>query len=366
MALTVVVVYLLRLLSLQIMSDDYKKNADNNAFLKRVQFPSRGVIYDRNDSLLVYNEPAYDIMVVMDEQMGVDTMAFCKTIGITKEEYIARMLEVKDRNRNPGYSRYTQQLFMSQIPAVEASVFHEKLAFFNGFYIQNRSTRQYSCNSAAHILGDVGEVSPADIEEDEYYESGDYIGKLGVEKSYEALLRGEKGVEVLLRDARGRIKGHYQHGKFDKKPVPGHDLTLGIDIKLQRLGERLMQGKIGSVVALDPTTGEVLCMVSSPSYDPRLMVGHKRGKNHLALSRDPRKPLLNRAIMGQYPPGSTFKTSQALTFLQEGIITPGTAYPCHHGFQFKGLHVGCHGHASPLPLAPAISTSCNGYFCWGL
>lgn len=366
MAITVVVVYLIRLLSIQIMSDDYKKNAENNAFLKRVQFPSRGVIYDRNDSLLVYNEPAYDIMVIMNEQKGVDTAAFCKTVGITKEEYIERMELLKDRNRNPGYSIYTPQLFMSQIPAVEASVFHEKLAFFNGFYIQNRSIREYSCNSAAHILGDVGEVSPSDIEEDDYYSSGDFIGKLGVEKSYESYLRGEKGTEILLRDARGRIKGHFQGGKHDKKPVPGHDLTLGLDIKLQRLGERLMEGKIGSIVALDPTTGEVLCMVSSPSYDPRIMIGHKRGKSHLALSRDPRKPLLNRAIMGQYPPGSTFKTSQALTFLQEGIITPGTSYPCHHGFQYKGLHVGCHGHAAPLPLAPAISTSCNGYFCWGL
>lgn len=204
------------------------------------------------------------------------------------------------------------------------------------------------------------------MEDDEYYLPGDFIGKLGVERSYEKQLRGEKGVEVLLRDAHGRIQGNYMEGKFDKAPVPGKNLTLSLDIELQMLGERLLEGKIGSIVAIEPSTGEVLCLVSSPTYDPSLMIGRDRGKNHLAMSKDPWKPLLNRAIMGAYPPGSTFKTTQALTFLQEGIINTGTMYPCSGGFSYRGLHVGCHAHPSPLSLIPAIATSCNGYFCWGL
>ena len=366
-AITVVVVYIIRLFTLQLASDDYKKNADSNAFLKKIEFPSRGTISDRNGELMVYNQPSYDIMVVINEEKGrLDTTEFCRAIGITKEFFIQRMDEIKDRNKNPGYSRFTQQLFMSQLSDREYSVFREKMFRFPGFYVQKRSIRQYQYPYAAHVLGDVGEVSEADIEKDSYYQPGDYIGKLGVERYYEKDLRGEKGVQILLRDAHGRIQGRYQNGKYDRKPVPGRDLTLGIDLKLQALGERMLEGKIGAIVAIEPSTGEVLCMVSSPSYDPRMMVGRMRGRNHRMLSHDSWKPLLNRAIMGQYPPGSTFKTTQALTYLTEGIIKPNTLFPCHHGFYYRGLHVGCHGHPSPLNLIEAISTSCNGYFCWGL
>lgn len=365
-AVCIVVVYLVRLFTLQLMSDDFKRNADSNAFLKRIQFPARGAMRDRTGKLLVYNQPAYDIMVVMSEMGGVDTLDLCQSLGITRETFDHRMEEIKDRSRNPGYSSYTQQLFMNQLSAEEFSTFQEKLFRFPGFYVQKRSIRQYAYPNAAHVLGDVGEVGPADIEADDYYQSGDYIGKLGVERSYERQLRGEKGVEILLRDARGRIKGNYQNGKFDRDPVPGKNLTLSIDLELQQLGERLMQGKLGSIVAIEPSTGEVLCMVSAPNYDPRIMVGRQRGRNNRMLTLDPLKPLLNRAIMGTYPPGSTFKTSQALTFLEEGIITPQTTYPCSGGFRFGHLKVGCHGHASPIPLIPTIATSCNGYFCWGL
>lgn len=366
-AIFIVTVYIIRLFTLQIMSDDYKKNADSNAFLKKFEFPARGVISDRNGKLLVYNQNAYDIMVVMNEEKGrLDTTEFCNSLGITKEFFIKRMEEIKDRNKNPGYSRFTQQLFMSQLSEKEFSVFQEKIYRFPGFYVQRRSVRQYTMPYAAHVLGDVAEVSAADIEEDSYYQPGDYIGKMGVEKSYEKQLRGEKGVQIMLRDAHGRIQGSYMNGKFDRRPVPGKDLTLSLDIKLQALGERLLEGKIGSIVAIEPSTGEVLCMVSSPTYDPRTVTGRKRGKMHAILSRNPWKPLLNRSIMGMYPPGSTFKTTQGLTFLTEGIIGPGTSFPCHHGFYCRGLHVGCHGHASPISLVPAIGTSCNGYFCWGL
>ena len=367
-AIVIVVIYLLRLLSLQILSDDYKKNADSNAFLKKVEFPARGVISDRNGKLMVYNQHSYDLMVVMNEEKDhLDTLEFCEALGITKEDFIKRMDEIKDRSKNPGYSRFTQQLFMSQLSEKEFSIFQEKMYRFPGFYVQRRSVRQYVYPYAAHVLGDVAEVSPADIEEDDYYQPGDYIGKLGVERYYEKQLRGEKGIQILLRDAHGRIKGKYQNGALDRKPVAGKDLTLSIDINLQALGERLLEGKIGSIVAIEPATGEVLCMVSSPTYDPRIMVGRQRGKMHRELQKNVWKPLLNRSIMGQYPPGSTFKTSQGLTFVTEGVINPiSTLFPCHRGFYHKGLHVGCHGHGSPISLVPAISTSCNGYFCWGL
>ena len=367
-ATLIVVVYIIRLFMLQISSDDYKKSADSNAFLKRIDFPSRGVITDRHGKLLVFNQPSYDIMVVMNE-MGdhLDTLEFCQTLNISRQEFDSRMATIKDRNRNPGYSRFTQQLFLTQLSDKDFSVFQEKMYRFPGFYVQRRSIRQYQYPYAAHVLGDVAEVSPAEVEADDYYQPGDYIGKLGVERSYERQLRGEKGVKILLRDAHGRIQGSYQNGALDRRPKPGKNLTLAIDFDLQALGERLMQNKIGSIVAIEPSTGEILCMVSSPTYDPRLMVGRQRSKNHLELSRNAWKPLLNRSIMGQYPPGSTFKTTQGLTFMNEGIIHPTqTAYPCGHGFNYKGLHVGCHGHASPLSLVPALSTSCNGYFCWGL
>ena len=365
--IAIVLIYTIRLFTLQLLSDDYKKNADSNAFLKKIEFPSRGTVYDRNGKLMVYNQPSYDIMVVMNEARGhLDTLEFCSALGMTKAEFIKRMSDIKDRNKNPGYSRFTQQLFKSQLSDKEFSVFREKMFRFPGFYVQKRSIRQYEYPYGAHVLGDVGEVSDADIEEDDYYQPGDYIGKLGVEKAYEKQLRGEKGVQILLRDAHGRIQGSYQDGKFDKKPVAGKDLTLSIDVNLQALAERMLQGKIGSVVAIEPSTGEVLALVSSPTYDPRTLVGRMRSKTHRALSRNVWKPLLNRAIMGQYPPGSTFKTTQALTYLTEGIITPSTMFPCNHGFSYHGLHVGCHGHPSPLNLIEAISTSCNGYFCWGL
>lgn len=364
--LAVALLFIVRLFVLQIMSDDYKKHADSNAFLKKIQYPSRGVIYDRTDKLLVYNQPAYDITVVMKEITSLDTLDLCRTLQITPEFLKKRFRDLKNRNLNPGYSPYTNQVFLTQLSAEECGVFQEKQFKFPGFYIQRRTIRQYNYNAGAHILGDIAEVSKSEMEEDEYYAPGDFIGKLGVERFYEKQLRGEKGVEVLLRDAHGRIQGNYMDGAFDKASVPGKNLTLSLDIELQMLGERLLEGKIGSIVAIEPSTGEVLCLVSSPTYDPRLMVGRNRGKNHLEMARNPWKPLLNRAIMGTYPPGSTFKTTQALTFLQEGIITTATSYSCVGGFSYKGLHVGCHGHPSPLSLIPAIATSCNGYFCWGL
>lgn len=362
----VVLLFIVRLFGLQILSDKYKRYADSNAFLNKIQYPSRGAIYDRNGKLLVFNQPAYDVTFVPREVENLDTLDFCRSLGITEEQFLQRMADVRDRRKNPGYSKYTPQVFMTQLSAEECGIFQEKLFKFPGFSIQRRTIRQYSYNSAGHVLGDIGEVSLSDIEKDDYYIRGDYIGKQGIERSYEKYLRGEKGVEVLLRDAHGRIQGHYMDGKLDRPSVPGKNLKLGIDIDLQMLGERLMQNKIGAIVAIEPKTGEILCMVSSPNFDPHMMIGRQRGKNHLLLEKDRQKPLLNRAIMGTYPPGSTFKTTQGLIFLQEGIIQEETSFPCSHGFIYRGLKVGCHGHASPLPLIPAIATSCNAYFCWGL
>lgn len=365
-AIVIVLIFVVRLFVLQIMTDTYKKNADSNAFFNKIQYPSRGAIYDRNGKLLVFNQPSYEVSFIPREVTRLDTLDFCLTLNITKEQFLSRMKDVKNRWMNPGYSTYTHQVFMTQLSAEECGVFQEKLFKFPGFYIQRRTIRQYTYNSAGHALGDIGEVSMKDIETDDYYIRGDYIGKQGIEKSYEEYLRGEKGVEVLLRDAHGRIQGRYMDGKYDRTSVPGKNLTLGLDIDLQMLGERLMKNKIGAIVAIEPETGEILCLVSAPNYDPHLMIGRQRGKSNRILQMDKQKPLLNRAIMGVYPPGSTFKAAQALTFLQEGVIQPSTSYPCSHGFSYGSLHVGCHGHASPLPLIPAIATSCNSYFCWGL
>ena len=303
-ATLIVVIYILSLIQLQITSDDYKKSADSNAFLKKIEYPARGGIYDRNGKLMVYNQPAYDLMVVMNEAKDhLDTLDFCEALNITREEFDRRMEAIKDRSKNPGYSRFTQQIFMNQLSEADFSVFQEKMFRFPGFYIQRRTIRQYEYPLAAHVLGDVAEVSPAEIEEDEYYQPGDYIGKLGIERSYEKQLRGVKGMQILLRDAHGRVQGRYQNGRLDRRAVAGKNLTLGLDVELQKLGERLMEGKIGSIVAIEPSTGEVLCMVSSPSYDPRMMVGRQRSKSHRQLSENVWKPLLIRSIMGEYPPG---------------------------------------------------------------
>ena len=364
--LAIIAVFIGRLFSLQVLDDKYKEHADSNAFLNKTVYPSRGVMYDRTGKLLVSNQPAYDVMVCMRNVNDLDTLAFCQSLGITREFFDKRMADVKNRRLNPGYSSYTDQLFLSQLTAEDFAMFQEQLYKFSGFSIQRRTIRQYNYPVAGHLFGDLGEVSKKDIAKDGYYVQGDFIGKQGIESYYEKQLRGDKGKEVLLRDAYGRVKGAYMDGHMDVAPIPGKNLTLSLDIELQALAERLLQNKIGSVVAIEPSTGEVLCMASSPTFDPQMLVGRKRGENHRLLSQDKQKPLLNRAIMGTYPPGSTFKTSQALTYLQEGIITPETQFPCALGFKHKGLRVGCHAHSSPIPLVPSLATSCNSYYCWGL
>ncbi|MDL2265875.1 penicillin-binding protein 2 [Parabacteroides sp. OttesenSCG-928-G21] len=362
----VVVIFIIQLFSLQITNSDYKSWADSNAFLNRTLYPSRGMIYDREGRLLVYNEPAYDVMIIMREVQPFDTLDFCQTVGITKDIFDKRIEEIKDRRLNPGYSSYVPQRFMKQLSAKEYGVLQEKLYKFPGFYIQNRTIRNYEYSNAPLLLGNIGEVDKRDLEDDPYYVQGDDSGRSGVERSYEKELRGEKGVEILLRDAHGRVKGKYEEGAHDIAPVSGKNLTLSIDMELQAYGEMLMQNKIGSIVMIEPETGEVLCMVSAPTFDPKILVGRQRGSNHSELEKDPRKPLYDRSIMATYPPGSTFKPAQGLVFLQEGVITPNTRYSCAYGYTFRGGKPACHGHESPLGLIPALATSCNSYFCWGL
>ncbi len=360
----IVLIYLIRLLVLQVGDDKYKESAESNAFLKRVIYPARGLMYDRNGKLVVFNKPAYDVMIIPKDVKEFDTVALCSSLDITKDELLQKWEEMKNPRKNPGYSAYTPQKLISHLSQEDYGKLQEKLYLFPGFFIQKRTVREYAFPSAANILGNIREVSAADIERDRYYRRGDYTGDLGVEKSYENALRGVKGMEILMKDAHGRIKGKYEDGIHDISPQSGHNLTLSIDMDLQQYGEQLMKGKIGAIVAIEPSTGEILALVSSPSYDPSLLVGRDRGKNYASLVRDPLKPLYDRALQGAYPPGSTFKPTQGLIFLQEGIVNLQTMYPCYHGY-VNGLRVGCHGHASPISLKPALQTSCNAYFCWG-
>ncbi len=360
--LVIALIYCGRLFSLQIADSKYKKSADTNAFLRKTIYPSRGLIYDRNGELVVYNQPSYDVMLIPRDTHEFDTLDFCATLHITPKQLNDRFTEMK---RAPGYSSYTPQKLISHLSAQDYGRLQEKLYRFPGFFIQKRILRQYNHLAAPHVLGNIREASAKDIERDEYYAPGDYCGDLGVERSYEEYLRGVKGVEILIRDAHGRIQGRYDGGKHDVAPISGRDLKLSLDIKLQEYAESLMVGKRGAVVAIEPATGEVLCMVSTPGFDPTLLVGRERGANYAKLAADPASPLFDRAIQAAYPPGSTFKPTQGLIFLEEGIIVPSTPFPCYHGYVNGSLRVGCHSHGSPLPLKPALATSCNAYFCWG-
>ena len=356
----IVLLYIVRLFSLQILDDRYKEGADSNAFLKKTQYPPRGLIYDRNNTLLVYNKPAYDITLIMREIRDLDTLSFCRALNIDKKFFIKRIAEIKDRKRNYGYSSYTPQVFMTQLSIEDIATIQQSMYKYPGFYIQNRTLREYAFPHAAHVLGSIGEVSQKRIENDSYYKSGDYAGRDGVEYTYENSLRGEKGVEILLRDAKGRIKGKYEDGRMDVAPKAGSNLVLTIDIQLQVLAEKLLDGKIGSVVAIEPKTGEILALVSNPTFNPALLVGRQRSKNYAELVRDPTKPLMNRATQAQYSPGSTFKPIQALVTLELGGINEHTRFSCSG----KGsTPIKCtHSHGSPVDLLNAIEQSCNPYF----
>ena len=329
--IVITIIYIVRLFNLQVADETYKKNADSNAFLSKTIYPSRGMIYDRNGKLLVYNQPAYDVMVIPREIHDLDSLDLCATLQISLQQLREKFAEMRDPRRNPGYSSFTQQVLIRHLSVEDYGRLQEKLYRFPGFFIQKKILRKYDCVAGANVLGNIREVNANDIEKDAYYQPGDYTGDLGIEKSYEQYLRGVKGQEILIRDAHGRIQGRYNNGANDVAPISGKTLTLSINYELQEYGERLMQGKIGGVVAIEPSTGEILALVSSPTYDPSLLVGKERGKNYRDLVNNPYKPLFDRAIMAAYPPGSQFKPTQGLIFLQEGIITTQTSYPSYHG-----------------------------------
>lgn len=352
-------IYIFRLFYIQVIDDSYKLDARNQAFRYNTEFPVRGYIYDRNNKLLVYNEAAYDLMVLPKKIKNLDTMDFCNLLGITKDLFIKKMKKAVQAPNSPR----KQSIFEKQLSPKEYASLQERLYRFPGFYVQSRTLRKYPKRIAAHMLGYIGEASKETTEKDPYYNEGDYLGISGIEKTYEKALRGKKGMHIMMVDVHNREKGSYMNGLYDTMAIPGKPLTSTIDGNLQEYAELLMQNKIGSVVALDPSTGEILSIVTSPTYDPNLFVGRARNKNYGLLSQDSiGKPLFNRSTMASYPPGSTFKLIMALIGLHEGVLTPGTRYPCARGYPPLGGRPKCHPHPSPQDLVGAIGTSCNSYF----
>ena len=350
-------VYISRLFYLQVVDSSYVFYAQNNVLQEQTIYPARGLIYDRNGELLVYNDAIYDLSVIPDQIKNLDTIEFCKVLNISKEEFIATFARLK---RQKGYSRWKPIVFQRQITIPTYAAFQEKLFDFQGFFVEVRTDRKYKHSNAAHVMGYIGEVTEKDIDKsDGYYRMGDFIGISGVERIYEKDLGGIKGTRYVLVDSKNRTQGRYKNGEFDTAAIAGKDIHLSINQELQALGESLLQNKTGSVVAIEPRTGEVLALVSSPSYDPNLMVGRERGNRYMELLKDPSKPLFNRPISAPYPPGSIFKIIVGLMGQQEKVLSPNTTYGCNHGYLF----VGCHPHSSPLALRGAIAVSCNAYFC---
>lgn len=355
--IAVALLYIARLFYIQVIDDSYKLDAENNSRRYEVRHPARGLIYDRNGKLIVANEVAYDLMVVTGQIKNLDTLKLLSIINVPKETFVTELKKAKKSSFRP-------YPIVKQISAETYAKLQEQLFNFQGFYVQTRTVRNYPYHCGALVLGYISEVNKKEIDANPYYEQGDYIGKIGIEKRYEPYLRGVKGGKYYQVDVKGRVKGSFEDGKYDKPVTLGKNLTTTLDIELQKYGEELMKNKKGSIVALDPKTGEILALVSAPSFDPNIMVGRLVNENYKKLESDPLKPLYNRPIQGdRYPPGSTFKTLNALIGLQEGIITPNTMYGCQAGYYSGGLHVGCHNHYSPINLIESIKMSCNAYYC---
>lgn len=349
-----VLILLIKLFMIQIVDQSYKRSSENNTLRYITQYPARGKIFDRNGNLLVYNEAIYDLMVIPHQVKKLDTLDFCSTLNISRESFDERM------NKARRYSTFSPSVFISQITKEEYGKIAENIHRYSGFYFQTRSVRNYPYPIASHTLGSIGEVSRKDLERDSYYKSGDYIGKSGVESFYEKELRGEKGMKIIVVDVHNREKERFMDGQFDTLPVPGKDIHLGLDAELQTYGEALMKNRTGSIVAIEPSTGQILALVTSPSYDPNELVGRVRGSNYQKLLEDTLKPLVNRATSGIYPPGSTFKMINALITLQSGVVNNNSTYPCN-GPESQPIRC-THNHNSPVSLYEAIENSCNPYF----
>lgn len=349
-----------RLFYLQVVDTRYVTLANGNVLRPIVIYPARGEVYDRNGAYLVKSRECYDLMVIYRnmDKTGFDTMLMCSILNIPKQKLIRQL-------KDAAFKSPRAPVLLSNFISID-----DKLRFdehhFRGFYMVSRTIREYPMQVGGNLLGYLSEISKARLDRDEsgYYQAGDYIGTSGVELAYEPLLRGHKGTRIIEIDNHGTPKGSYMDGQFDTLPQAGRSLVSTIDIRLQKLGEELMEGKVGAAVAIEPATGEILMMVSSPTYDPDLMVGRERSNHYNEMGRNKRSPLFNRAVSAGYPPGSTFKLVQGLIGLEEGVLTPKNSYPCHKGFIPNGGKPACHGHLSPLDLRSAVANSCNAYFCY--
>jgi penicillin-binding protein 2 len=348
---------LIRIFYLQVINDTFKLKSENNAIKIKYDYPERGYIYDRNGKLLVANQASYDIMVIPRELKNIDTLEFCQLLDITKEDFIKKIAKAKI------YSPRLPSVFLPQLNKSEFAAFQEKIRKFEGFYFQKRSLRDYEVDYGANIFGFITQVNERIIEKNPYYKSGDLIGKQGVEEYYEEILRGIKGVKYFQKDKYNREIGSYKDGKYDTIAVQGEDINLTIDAEIQKYGEQLMINKRGGIVAIEPKTGEILALVTAPSYDPSILVGRQRSKNYTLLYHDSiAKPLYDRGLLAEYPPGSPFKILTGLVALQEGVIDEHTTFMCHHGFSYaRGRFMKCHGFG-PHQLNNGIYNSCNTYF----
>ncbi len=357
----IVIIYICRLFYIQLVDDQYKFAAENNALRNMTEYPVRGYIFDRKGKLLVYNSPSYDLMVIPRETKGCDTMSVCEVLQISKKEYLRRMKKACQAPNSPR----KQSIFEKQMSPQTYAALQEKLYRFKGFFVQKRTVRKYPRPIAAHLLGYVGEISKEGAEKDPYYREGDYIGITGIEKSYEEALRGRKGVQKAVTDVHNKIIGRYMDGKYDTAAISGKPLYCTIDMDLQEYGEKLMHGKKGAIVAIEPSTGEILCLVSGPAYDPNLLVGGKeRSRNFTKLYYDSlNRPLFNRALTAMYPPGSIFKLIDALIAQNDGLINRSTSFPCHQGYPPMGNKPKCHVHGG-VDLVGSVAQSCNSYYSY--
>lgn len=356
--IVVALVYLGQLFYLQIIDEEYKITAGNNAYRYDIRYPARGLIMDRNKKILAGNETAYDIMITPYEVKELDTMDLCRTFDLDIYEVRSKLKEYRKNRRRIGYQSLP---FVKQATSRQYAIFLEKAYKFPGFSAVARTIRNYPYNAGANLLGYITEADTAYLRKNPEYRRGDYIGKTGIEQSYEFVLKGRKGHAIFLRDVHNQVKSSFADGKYDIEAVPGMSVISTIDAELQQYGERLMKNKIGSLVAIEPATGEILTLVSSPGIDvEKLAIINKHFGD---LLKDPLKPLYNRAVMAPYPPGSVFKLVNALIGLEEGVVDLGTMYSCHGGYKVGSISVGCHAHPSPTDLTRSIMMSCNTYYC---
>ena len=355
----VFVVIAFRLFQVQILDKEYRITAENNALKYETIYPARGRILDRNGEVIVDNKISYDIMVTPFDVKEFDTLAFCRIFDLDTAFVKDKFREYRLYRRKIGYQSL---VFKRQVTSEQYNMFIEKSFLFPGFTGVPRTSRSYPYEGGGNLFGYISEVDADYIKDHPEYKSGDYVGKTGMEEAYETLLRGEKGYNIYLRDAHNRIKEHYKDGEYDKTAVAGTDVTTTIDGTLQAYGEQLMRGKVGSLVAIEPATGEILTMVSSPGIDVNQL--SDISKYYKDIVTDPYKPMFNRAVMSPQPPGSVFKLVNGLIGLQEGVLTPETLYGCHRGYVVGNLRVGCHGHPSPINMYQSIMMSCNAYYCY--